>query len=161
MLSIRLHEVTDPHFAWLLGECDTPDGLIEAPGGVDERAVISMLRDLTASLHQVGCQSHWLIVVEREVVGLCGFKRPPTSTGEAEIGYGIARSRRGMGYASQAIALMVNRARQEGVVKLVAETATSNHASQVVLEKNGFSRIGMRHDIEDGELILWSTSLSA
>jgi RimJ/RimL family protein N-acetyltransferase len=30
-----------------------------------------------------------------------------------------------------------------------------NIASQRVLERNGFARIGERSDLEDGELILW------
>jgi RimJ/RimL family protein N-acetyltransferase len=156
MSDVRLHEVTDEHFAWLLGERDPPDGLTEAPGGVDERFIVSLLRDLTASLHRVGCHGHWLIVIGKEVVGLCGFKRPPSTPGETEIGYGVAESRRGKGYASQAVALMLGRGRQEGASTLVAETAICNPASQLVLERNGFSRTGTRYDVEDGELILWA-----
>lgn len=159
MADIRLHEVTDDHFAWLLGERPAPDGLTEPPGGVDEKFVVSLLRDLTAALHQAGCRSHWLVVDGREVVGLCGFKRPPSSSGEAEIGYGIAESRRSRGYATRAVALMLAEGRKEGASTLVAETAISNPASQLVLERNGFDRIGARSDPEDGNLIIWARIL--
>jgi RimJ/RimL family protein N-acetyltransferase len=98
MADLRLQEATDRHFAWLLGEIPAPDGLMEATGGVDERFVISLLRDLTATLRQAGCRSHWLIIDGEEVVGLCGFKRPPGASGEAEIGCGVAESRRGRRY---------------------------------------------------------------
>lgn len=77
MPDLRLHEIRDEHFAWLLGECGPSDGLTEAPGGVDDRFVISLLRDLTAALHRAGCRGHWLIIDGMEVVGLCGFKRLP------------------------------------------------------------------------------------
>ena len=159
MTDLRLHEVADDHFAWLLGERPAPDGLKEPPGGVDERSVIVLLRRLTASLHQDGCRSHWLIADDAEVVGLCGFKRPPGASGEAEIGYGVAESRRGRGYATRAVALMLERGRQEGASSLVAETAISNPASQRVLERNGFDRTGTRHDPEDGDLVLWVKTL--
>ncbi len=159
MADLRLQEATDDHFAWLLGERLAPDGLTEAPGGVDERFVISLLRDLTATLRRTGCRSHWLIVDGGEVVGLCGFKRPPSSSGEAEIGYGVAKSRRGRGYATQAVALMLNKGRQEGASTLVAETAIFNPASQLVLERNGFDPAGTRHDSEDGDLILWAKAV--
>ena len=133
MADLRLQEVTDSHFAWLLGERPAPDELTQAPGGVDEKCVISLLRDLTADLHRAGCRSHWLIVDGVEVVGLCGFKRPPDPSGEAEIGYDVAESRRNRGYATRAVGLMLHRGRQEGASTLVAETAISNLASQRVL----------------------------
>ena len=159
--ALRLHEVTDEHFAWLLGERAAPDPLTEAPGGVDEKFVVSLLRDLVKILHQAGCRSHWLIVDDAEVVGLCGFKRPPSPSGEAEIGYGVAQSRRGRGHATRAVALMVERARQEGASTLVAESAVANPASRLVLERNGFTRTGTRHDPDDGDLLLWTKVLPA
>ncbi len=161
MADIRLHEVRDDHFAWLLGERSAPDGLAEPPGGVDEKFVISLVRGLTATLHKAGCHSHWLIVDGEEVVGLCGFKGPPSPSGEAEIGYGIAESRRGRGYATWAVALMLERGPREGASTLTAETATSNPASQLVLERNGFKQVGARNDLEDGDLIVWANTLPA
>ncbi len=159
MTDLRLQEVTDDHFAWMLGERPAPDGLTEAPGGVDEDVVILLLRDLAANLHRAGCRSHWLIIDGVEVVGLCGFKRPPGLSGEAEIGYGIAKSCRNRGYATRAVGLMLDRGRREGASTLVAETTVSNPASQRVLERNGFYRRGTRRDDEDGDLLIWAKVL--
>lgn len=157
-----LVQITDAHFAWLLGERPVPDdGLREAPGGVDAKAVLASLRTLAARLHHAGCHAHWLIVDAGEVVGLCGFKRPPNPAGAVEIGYGIAESRRRLGYATAAVALILARSAQDGVSLFTAETASSNIASQRVLERNGFDRVGARYDDEDGALILWTKPTSA
>ena len=157
-----LLQVTDDHFSWLLGERGPPDdGLTEPPGGIDGKVVLAMLRSLTARLHRAGCHSHWLVVDNGEVVGLCGFKRPPSPRGEVEIGYGIAESRRRLGYATAAVALMVARSSRDGVSMLSAETTSANIASQLVLERNGFDRVGARYDDEDGALVLWTKAVSA
>ena len=152
---------TDEHFAWLLGKAKAPDGLAQPPGGVDDESVIKLLRRVTAMLHSADCRSHWLIVHESEVVGLCGFKRPPDAAGAAEIGYGVAATRRGQGFATRAVALMVSEAQRDSkVLRLLAETAEDNHPSQSVLASNGFVETGRRQDIEDGRLILWAKSLT-
>lgn len=157
----HLQEATDQHFVWLLGEIAPPGGLTAPSDGVDGKAVLSVIRHLVASLHSAGCRSHWLIVDGSEVVGLCGFKRPPDASGMAEIGYGVAVSRRGKGFATHAVALMLDKARDiEGVLGFTAETAEDNLASQVALERNGFSRTGRRHDAEDGDLIQWRKAVS-
>ena len=94
-------------------------------------------------------------------MGLCGFKRPPDEKGTAEIGYGIAASRRGRGFATMAVELVIKEVERGGVVKrLVAETAVGNVASEKVLESNGFKRIGERVDEEDGEVVCWRKELS-
>lgn len=41
------------------------------------------------------------------------------------------------------------------VTAITAETALDNAASQRVLERNGFERVGERFDAEDGQLICW------
>lgn len=72
------------------------------------------------------------------VVGGDGFHGPPNS-GEAEIGYGIVASRRGRGYATEAVATLVSSAwGMPDVVAIVAGTDADNVASQRVLEKAGF-----------------------
>lgn len=74
-----------------------------------------------------------------------------------EIGYGTARECQGMGVASRGIAQMLTQAQTYDSAKCyMAKTASSNIASQRVLEKNGFSPCGKSIDPEDGELVLWS-----
>lgn len=93
-------------------------------------------------------------------MGLCGFKRPPDEKGEAEIGYGVAASRRGRGFATMAVGLVIKEVEGGEVVKrLVAETVVGNVASERVLEWNGFGRVGGRVDEEDGEVVCWGREL--
>ena len=77
--------------------------------------------------------------------------------GIVEIGYGTASEFQGMGVASRGIAQMLQQAQAYDCAKCYrAKTASSNLASQRVLEKNGFTPCGKVIDLEDGELVLWS-----
>jgi RimJ/RimL family protein N-acetyltransferase len=72
------------------------------------------------------------------VVGGVGFHGPPDPEGAAEIGYGIAVSRRGRGYATEAVRQLRAIAVAHGVRRLVAGTDRDNVASARVLQSNGF-----------------------
>lgn len=57
---------------------------------------------------------------------------------------------------TRAIGQLLEWARNDPRVALVSsETGVDNIASQRVLERNGFIRIGERIDAEDGPLICW------
>jgi RimJ/RimL family protein N-acetyltransferase len=73
-------------------------------------------------------------------IGGIGFKGPPDSAGVVEIGYGICASRQNRGFMSEAVARLIELARDEGAFALGAETDAKNVASQRVLEKCGFAR---------------------
>jgi hypothetical protein len=157
---VRLLPASDDHFAWLLGEAAAPDGLRSPEGGVDVPVVLKIVRRLTAKLHAAGCHASWLIVDQDEVVGLCSFKRPPDDALVAEIGYGIAASRRRKGYATIGVNLLISAVfNSRAAAQLSAETAIANIPSQRVLARNGFLICGARTDAEDGELLIWSRSL--
>jgi RimJ/RimL family protein N-acetyltransferase len=160
--STRLVEITDADFAALLrGDGTLRDGLVVPPGGVDEPFVLEHVRGLAATLHAQGYTGgHWMVVAGGEVVGLCGFKHVPSPSGEVEIGYGMAASRRRRGHATAAVTALLDAARRDPAVRAVlAQTAVDNVASQRVLAKNGFARIGTSHDPEDGALIVWRIAL--
>ncbi|WP_407648398.1 GNAT family N-acetyltransferase [Aliidongia dinghuensis] len=110
---------------------------------------------MTRRLAEAGCRGAWMVVADTEVVGLCSYKAPP-SEGQAEIGYGIAASRRNLGYATFAVQAIIEAARKEGALEaLVAETAAANPSSERVLEKNGFCRVGQRDGPDDGPTNMW------
>ncbi|UNS96769.1 GNAT family N-acetyltransferase [Streptomyces tubbatahanensis] len=96
-----------------------------------------------------GAHGHRL-VVEREsglVVGSIGLFWPP-SEGAVEIGYGIVASRRGRGYAPEAVRALAGFAFTAPEVHTVcARVEGANSPSVRVLEKAGFSR----WDDGDGE----------
>jgi RimJ/RimL family protein N-acetyltransferase len=96
----------------------------------------------------------WYIVGAGELVGTCGFKGPPDTTGEVEIGYSVIEPRRRLGYASGAVHLLAHRAFADPRVQSVAaETGPAHLASQTVLTRNGFMLVGSRIDAEDGEVL--------
>lgn len=147
----------DSDFIWFLsGEPQTKDGLRLPPGGVDEPLVLAHVRAMAARLRSQGFTATWMIVSNHEVVGLCGFKQPPSPGGEVEIGYSVAAARRRRGHATRAVSAVVDIARRDPVIRLVtAKTAVTNLASQRVLEHNDFERAGMGYDPEDGEVTCW------
>jgi ribosomal-protein-alanine N-acetyltransferase len=150
-----LIDATDAHFAWMLGEMANPDGLCLPAGGVDEPSTLAMLRALAASQRTRCRPGTWLIVVEGEVVGLCGCKGA-AENGVAEIGFGIATDRRRHGYGTQAVAqLLTTLASNPEITEVAAETVVGNRASQRVLQSNGFLQAGSRRDPVNGELIIW------
>jgi ribosomal-protein-alanine N-acetyltransferase len=83
------------------------------------------------------------LITERDtglVVGSIGLFRP-TVEGTLEIGYGIAASRRGRGYATEATGVFARFAlTAPGVHTVFADAEPANAASVRVLEKAGFRR---------------------
>lgn len=137
----------------LLGQA--PRDLRPADTDIAPPEVLSMLVDLARRVEIHFSPAAWLIVESGEAVGLCSVTKPPQN-GVVEIGYGVAPSRQGRGSASRAVGEVVAWAKSDPRVEaLSAETSTTNLASQAVLERNGFLRVGQRIDDEDGPLILW------
>jgi RimJ/RimL family protein N-acetyltransferase len=80
-------------------------------------------------------------------LGGVGFHGPPQA-GSVEIGYDLAESARGQGFATEAVGLLTAYALAVPEVGVVlAHTDPDNTASQAVLLRSGFARDG---DGEDG-----------
>ncbi len=148
MDDLVLEPSSDEDFRWLLGEGPATRALDVAPD-LAPPGVLEIVRQLPFN---------WLVIVAGELVGLIGLKTEE-SPGEVEIGYGVAASREGRGFASAAVAALLPVLHARGVRLATAETSVENPASQRVLERNGFSRVGERIDEEDGPLYLWQRSL--
>jgi len=99
---------------------------------------------------------HGFRLVHRDtgiVVGSCMFKGPPID-GVVEIAYGIAPEQRSKGYATEAARGLVSFALASGDVSLVrAHTLPESGASQRVLTKCGFQKVGEVIDPDDG--LVW------
>jgi RimJ/RimL family protein N-acetyltransferase len=148
---------SDAHFAWMLGEAEAPDGLRLPPGRIDAPWVYKWLR---RTLPTLGGAGSWLMAADGEAVGLCSYKVPPNAEGAVEIGYGVAPERRRLGYATRAVALLIEAARLDPRVSaIVAETALANLPSQKVLTANGFADVGRSMDDDEGETIVWRLEL--
>jgi RimJ/RimL family protein N-acetyltransferase len=158
---IDLRAMQDRDFAWLLGESPAPaDAPPLCEGNVAPREVIELIRGVAArNSGSIGGDVAWLMIAQGEAVGMISFTRPLDGK-RPEIGYGVADSRQRRGHATGAIAALLPIARAAGFDGLTAETGTDNRASQVVLERNGFTRTGERTDPEDGELYTWTIGLN-
>ncbi|QHJ69604.1 GNAT family N-acetyltransferase [Planococcus halotolerans] len=88
---------------------------------------------------------------DNKVIGDLGFKGAPDNKGAVEIGYGLLEEYRGKGYATEAVAALVDWAwKQNGIHKVKAETLVDNQESIRVLEK-----LGMRKVAESEEMVYW------
>ena len=100
------------------------------------------------------------VIIEREsstVVGDIGFLGPPGSDGGVEIGYSVIPDRRGRGYASEAVRVLVAWAlTQPGVGSVAARCDILNVPSIRVLERAGF----VRSSVSQGQ-IRWRLETSS
>jgi RimJ/RimL family protein N-acetyltransferase len=86
-------------------------------------------------------------------VGGIGFKGQPDG-GCVEIGYGLAPSARGHGYAAEALMALLTVAAGHGVVRVIADTAPDNIASQRTLVRSGFRLVRTDADLHYYEVLL-------
>ncbi|HET7386972.1 MAG TPA: GNAT family N-acetyltransferase [Nocardioidaceae bacterium] len=88
-----------------------------------------------------------------QAIGGIGFKGQPHN-GCVEIGYGLAPSARGQGYAAEALTAILTVAADHGVSRVVADTDKDNLASQRTLERAGFRQSGPNGDLHVYEALL-------
>jgi RimJ/RimL family protein N-acetyltransferase len=90
-----------------------------------------------------GPLSHSFLIALREdgqAIGVIGFGG---DAGAAELGYALGRRFWGCGYATEAVSAVADLAREVGAGRLDAYTFVENPASARVLEKAGFSDLGV------------------
>jgi RimJ/RimL family protein N-acetyltransferase len=92
-------------------------------------------------------------LADGRAVGVIGFKGQPDG-GCVEIGYGLAPSARGHGYAAEAVVALLAMAADLGLSRAIADTTLDNVASQRTLTRAGFRLAGM-----DGELLYYEALL--
>jgi RimJ/RimL family protein N-acetyltransferase len=81
----------------------------------------------------------FLITVDGELVGECGWIGGPDDNGDVEIGYGLAGSARGRGLGTEAVGVLAAWVeRQDGVRRITADALVGNAPSRRVLERLGF-----------------------
>lgn len=88
-----------------------------------------------------------------KAIGGIGFKGQPNN-GCVEVGYGLAPSARGNGYAAEALAALLNVAADHELSRVVADTDKSNLASQRTLQRAGFHQVGSNGDLYTYEILI-------
>jgi len=86
-------------------------------------------------------------------VGGVGFKGQPDG-GCVEIGFGLAPSARGHGYAAEAVGALLAVAAGHGLSRVVADTTLDNIASQRTLLRAGFRLVGTDDEHSHYEALL-------
>jgi [ribosomal protein S5]-alanine N-acetyltransferase len=91
----------------------------------------------------LGARNHAFLLVrkdDRAVLGGAGFGG---SAEVAELGYSLGRAYWGRGYATEAVGAILDHARPLGLRRLDAYSFLDNPASARVLEKAGFTDLGV------------------
>ena len=92
-------------------------------------------------------------LADGRAVGGIGFKGQPAG-GCVEIGYGLAPSARGNGYAAEALIALLTVASDHGLSRVIADTTLDNIASQRTLIRAGFRLVGTDAERHRYELLL-------
>ena len=92
-------------------------------------------------------------LADGRAVGGIGFKSQPDG-GCVEIGYGLAPSARGHGYAAEAAVALLAMAADHGVSRVTADTTPDNIASQRTLVRAGFHVVGTDGELHHYEVLL-------
>jgi ribosomal-protein-alanine N-acetyltransferase len=102
---------------------------------------------------------------ERVMVGHAGFHGPPGRNGPGkpealEVGYTIFAAFRGRGYATEAVAALLDWARRErGIRQFIASVGPENAPSLAVVRKLDFVQTGEQWDDEDGLELVFERTL--
>ncbi len=91
--------------------------------------------------------------VDGRAVGGIGFKGQPEE-GCVEIGYGLAPSARGQGFAAEAVLALLGLAAEQGLSRVIADTAVGNLASQRTLVRAGFRLVSTEDELHHYEALL-------
>ena len=92
-------------------------------------------------------------------IGGLGFKGQPDG-GCVEIGYGLAPSARGHGYAAEAVTAILTVAADHGLFRVIADTDLDNIASQRTLIRAGFRLVSTDAELHHYEVLLTAGAAS-
>ena len=117
------------------------------PELVDPPALEFTLKRLREGPEQAGWWLHFVVLAREDtgrlLIGIAGYKGPPSPDGMVEIGYGIVGDHQRRGYAFEATRGLLGHAfTYPAVQRIIAETLPELTPSIGVLAKCGFHLIG-------------------
>lgn len=120
---------------------------------------ISVLNVYPLYYEKIGFNKPWIgyfaSIDGKEIVGAAGYKGKPKD-GKVEIAYGTFKEYEGQGIGTQICRQLVLLALQtDPEIKIMARTFLDGHASMAILTKNGFERLGIVCDEDDGDVFEW------
>jgi len=139
---LRLHAESPERVASFLGYALAKDGLLPA----------DFIRTTFAkAFDRPGWIGVYAVAPSGVIVGAGIFKSAPVD-GVVEIGYGVSPDWEGRGVATAIAKGLCEIAFGRGASAVIAHTLPGGLASQRVLEKLGFTRLGVFFEPEDGEV---------
>jgi RimJ/RimL family protein N-acetyltransferase len=151
-----LHAIESAEGERIVAQCAGPDDrwADDFPFAGDVGAVGAFLR-ATAEHGEQRPFGYYRItrLADERAIGGIGFKGKPED-GCVEIGYGLAPSARGDGYAAEAVVALLAMARDRGVSRVIADTTLDNVASQRTLIRAGFRLMGADAELHHYEVLL-------
>jgi [ribosomal protein S5]-alanine N-acetyltransferase len=141
---LLLRPITAADAAAVVAGRRAPDWADDFPAEGDREIAGMLHRQPPAGSGDAAPWGHRLVVERASglVVGGVGFFGPPID-GRVEVGYGIVPSRRGLGYAPEAVrGLLAFAFDHPDVGEVVAGAEPANRASHRVLEKAGLTLRG-------------------
>ncbi|MFI6232787.1 GNAT family N-acetyltransferase [Micromonospora sp. NPDC050784] len=157
---LRLHPIDTAEGERIVGRCPGAgdDWAEDFPFDGDVLGVRGFLA-ATATYGDRRPFGHYRITrtADGKAIGGIGFKGQPEN-GRVEVGYGLAPSARGNGYAAEALAALLDLATAHGLSRVVAETTGDNVASRRTLEHAGFRHTGTNDDLYRYEVLLGAPS---
>lgn len=92
-------------------------------------------------------------LADGRAIGGVGFKGQPEG-GRVEIGYGLAPSTRGNGFAAEVVGALLGLAADHGLSRVIADTAVDNAASQRTLVRAGLRLVSTDDELHHYEALL-------
>lgn len=95
---------------------------------------------------QVKGSSHFYLIKDKDkdssILGRINIVDIEESQNNGNLGYRVGQAHTGKNIATKALKLLLETVIDKDIKQIKAKTTTNNRASQKVLEKNGFERIG-------------------
>ncbi len=161
-VSVRLEALREEDLH-ALARAETPERLGKvAPGALPPAFVARRsLSQLADGKPLFWCATFLIRDSTDRVVGGCGFKDAPTDQ-RVEIGYAVAPDHRKRGIATEALSAMLDMARaSHEVTTVIARIDPDNIASVRVVQKLGFTSVGLVHDEDGDRLVEWLIHLAS
>ncbi|GGF28817.1 N-acetyltransferase [Halobacillus andaensis] len=101
--------------------------------------------------------SYFYLIRKRtgEILGRINLVDVDRSQNLVHIGYRVGEKHTGQGVAHKALQILLDNLSKDGFTKILAKTTNNNVASQKVLEKNGFTKLGVSNEefVMNGETL--------
>ncbi len=143
---VTLRLPTPDDIKWLVESCQDPQipqwTGIPSPYTHDTASEF-VNRANTWKAERALARNYLIVAADGSPVGMAGLVRVHADDRAGEVGYWLAKSSRGKGYATTATRALTAEVLRAGYLRVIGEVVVGNPASQRVLERSGFTDEGV------------------